>query len=102
MMQSKACEPFELDYWAEQAGVSTYYFCRLFKRDTQMTPMEFITLCRLQLSKQLLLDHKEMTIKEIALKAGYPSISYFNKRFLKHEGMTPTNYRELYPFKSQK
>src|SRR3954453_14066370 len=59
LMQSKACEPFELDFWAEQAGVSTYYFCRLFKRATQMTPMAFITLCRLQMSKQWLLDNKE-------------------------------------------
>ena len=99
MMQSKASEPFDLDYWAEQVGVSTYYFCRLFKRDTQMTPMAFITLCRLQMSKQWILDKKDMTIKEIALKAGYPSISYFNKRFLEHEGMTPTAYRQLYHIK---
>ncbi|WP_299089635.1 helix-turn-helix domain-containing protein [uncultured Metabacillus sp.] len=96
LMQRKACEPFELDYWAEQAGVSTYYFCRLFKRATQMTPMAFITLCRLQMSKQWLLDHKDMTIKDIAYKAGYPSISYFNKRFLEQEGMTPTEYRKLF------
>ena len=102
LMQSKACEPFELDFWAEQAGVSTYYFCRLFKRATQMTPMAFITLCRLQMSKEWLLDKTEMTIRDIALKAGYPSISYFNKRFLEHEGMTPTEYRQLYPFKAQK
>lgn len=95
-MQRRACEPFELEYWAKQTGVSTYYFCRLFKRATQMTPMQFITLCRLQMSKQWLLDKKDMTIKEIALKAGYPSISYFNKRFLEQEGMTPTEYRMLF------
>lgn len=102
IMQSRACEPFELDYWAEQTGVSTYYFCRLFKRATQMTPMQFITLCRLQMSKQWLLDNKEMTIKEIAQKAGYPSISYFNKRFIEQEGMTPTEYRMLYDNKIEK
>ncbi|MFC0470768.1 helix-turn-helix transcriptional regulator [Halalkalibacter kiskunsagensis] len=96
LMQRKAGEPFELNYWAREAGVSTYYFCRLFKRATQMTPMTFITLCRLQLSKQLLVDNKEITIKEIAEKVGYPSISYFNKRFIEHEGMTPTEYRNLY------
>jgi AraC-like DNA-binding protein len=100
LMQRKACEPFELEYWAEQAGVSTYYFCRLFKRATQMTPMAFITLCRLQMSKQWLLDNKEMTIKEIAFKAGYPSISYFNKRFLEQEGKTPTEYRQLFHHKT--
>jgi AraC-like DNA-binding protein len=96
LMQKKACEPFELDYWAERAGVSTYYFCRLFKRATQMTPMMFITLCRLQVSKQLLIENKEITVKEIAEKTGYPSISYFNKRFLEYEGMTPTEYRQLH------
>ncbi|PAD70299.1 AraC family transcriptional regulator [Bacillus sp. 7586-K] len=96
LMQQKACDPFDLEYWAEQAGVSTYYFCRLFKRATQMTPMEFITLCRLQQSKQWLLENKEMTVKEIAMKAGYPSISYFNKRFLEQEGKTPTEYRQLF------
>ena len=96
IMQARASEPFDLDYWANSIDVSTYYFCRLFKRATQMTPMTFVTLCRLQLSKQLLLDNKLMPIKEVAESAGYPSISYFNKRFLEHEGMTPTEYRQLY------
>ncbi|WP_062049485.1 AraC family transcriptional regulator [Bacillus sp. JCM 19034] len=95
-MQEKACEPFDLDYWAKQANVTNYYFCRLFKRTTQMTPMAFITLCRLQRSKQLLLANKKMTVKEIAELSGYSSVSYFNKRFMEHEGITPTKYRQIY------
>ncbi|MFH5184535.1 helix-turn-helix domain-containing protein [Paenibacillus sp. TAB 01] len=95
-MQEQACRPFELDYWAAQAGVSTYYFCKLFRKVTQMTPMTFVTLCRLQLSKQWLLEKRELTVKQIANDAGYPSVSYFNKRFLEHEGLTPTDYRLLY------
>jgi len=95
-MQSEAAQPFDLDYWAGIAGVSTYYFCRLFRKATQMTPMTFITLCRLQLSKRLLLEKEELTVREIAEQTGYPSISYFNKRFLEQEGMTPTEYRELF------
>ncbi len=95
-MQEKAPEPFDLVYWAKQTGVSTYYFCRLFKRVTQMTPMAFITLCRLQWSKQLLLEEKELTVKEIAERSGYPNPSYFNKLFLENEGMTPTKYRQMY------
>lgn len=96
LMQQQACEPFVLDYWAKEAGVSTYYFCRLFKQATSMTPMSFITLCRLQQSKQWLLDHRNMNVKDIAERAGYPSTSYFNKIFLKQEGLTPTKYRELH------
>jgi AraC-like DNA-binding protein len=58
--------------------------------------MDFITLCRLQAAKQWLLERKETTIREIAMDAGYPSVSYFNRRFLQHEGVTPTAYRQLY------
>jgi len=101
LMQRNASKPFELDYWADKANVSTYYFCRLFKQATQMTPMAFITLCRLQKSKQLLLDKKELAIKEIAQETGYQSISYFNKRFLEQEGMTPSEYRQLYFYGDQ-
>lgn len=95
-MKGRAPEVFDLEYWAREAGVSTYYFCRLFKRVTQMTPMAFITLCRLQWSKQLLLEEKHLTVKEIAEKSGYMNPSYFNKVFLENEGMTPTKYREMY------
>jgi AraC-like DNA-binding protein len=96
VMQSEACEPFELDRWAESVGVSTYYFCKLFRKATQMTPMDFITRCRLQSAKQWLLERKEAAIGDIARDAGYPSASYFNKRFLEYEGMTPSQYRILY------
>ncbi|KPV58824.1 AraC family transcriptional regulator [Paenibacillus sp. A3] len=95
-MQRDACLPFDLQHWADRAGVSSYYFCRLFKKATHLTPMTFITLCRLQNSKQWLLEQPQLTVKEIAERAGYPSVSYYNKRFLEQEGMTPTEYRQLY------
>ncbi|WP_019533712.1 AraC family transcriptional regulator [Paenibacillus ginsengihumi] len=95
-MQREACEPFDLSRWAAEAGVSSHYFCKLFKKTTQMSPMTFITLCRMQRAKQWLLEEKELTVREIAGKAGYPNVSYFNKRFLEQEGMTPTEYRQLY------
>ncbi|SHN17345.1 AraC family transcriptional regulator [Gracilibacillus kekensis] len=95
-MQLKAPEAFDLKYWAKETGVSTYYFCRLFKRVTQMTPMAFVTLCRLQWSKKLLIEEKNLTIKEIAERSGYLNPSYYNKLFLENEGLTPTKYRQMY------
>jgi AraC-like DNA-binding protein len=96
LIQQEASKPFELEYWAGQAEVSTYYFCKLFRKVTQMTPMTFVKLCRLQLAKQWLLEKRELTIRQIAQDSGYPSTSYFNKRFLEQEGMTPSEYRDLY------
>lgn len=96
VMQKEACEPFQLEEWARLAGVTTYYFCKLFRSVMEMTPMDFITRCRLQTAKQWLLERPDTAIGQIAAEAGYPSVSYFNKRFMSHEGMTPTAYRQLY------
>ncbi|WP_042167791.1 helix-turn-helix transcriptional regulator [Paenibacillus gorillae] len=96
LMQQEAVQPFVLDEWADRLGVTTYYFCKLFKSATRMTPMAFITRCRLQAAKQWLLEREDISIGQIAEEAGYPSVSYFNKRFMEHEGMTPTAYRRLY------
>ncbi|WP_409341194.1 helix-turn-helix domain-containing protein [Paenibacillus sp. MBLB4367] len=93
LIQQQAHLPFELSEWAAKAGVSVYYFCRLFRKLTQMTPMEFVTLCRLQRAKQLLLEKIDWPVKQISALSGYSNPSYFNKRFLEQEGMTPTEYR---------
>jgi AraC-like DNA-binding protein len=99
LMQQSACEPFSLEEWAHKAGISVHYFCKLFRKTTSMTPLDFITLCRIQTAKQWLIEQPNWHIKKIAREAGYPSTSYFNQRFLKREGMTPSEYRRLY-FKS--
>lgn len=96
IMQQEAAQPFILEQWAKRAGVSTYYFCKLFRSVMEMTPMDFITRCRLQMAKQWLLERKETNIGQIAADVGYPSVSYFNKRFMEHEGMTPTVYRQIH------
>jgi AraC-like DNA-binding protein len=96
LMQKKACEPFLLEEWAQQIGVSTHYFCKLFRKSTSMTPLSFITLCRMQFAKQWLIEQTKLSIKDIAVRAGYPNASYFNLRFLEHEDMTPSEYRSLY------
>ncbi|WP_411345362.1 AraC family transcriptional regulator [Paenibacillus sp. WLX1005] len=95
-MQQEACEPFLLQDWAERAGVSEYYFCKLFKTLTEMTPLEFITRSRLQMAKQWLLERPDRNIGQIAADAGYPSVSYFNRQFMARESMTPSEYRKLY------
>lgn len=93
LIQQQAHLPFELQEWADRAGVSVYYFCRLFRKVTHMTPMAFVTLCRLQKAKQLLLERSAWPVKRIAEESGYANASYFNKRFLEQEGLTPTEYR---------
>lgn len=96
IMQASAAEPFELDYWAEQAGVTPHYFCKLFRKATGIKPMDFITMCRIQNAKQLLIENSRLQVQEIARQVGYPSISYFNQRFMQFEGVTPGQYRKKF------
>lgn len=95
-MQEAASEPFLLKGWADQAGVSPHYFCKMFRKANKMTPLEFVTLCRIRQAKQLLLDGRDLSVGEIAETCGYPSASYFIKQFKRHEGVTPAAYRELH------
>ncbi|WP_020617914.1 helix-turn-helix transcriptional regulator [Paenibacillus daejeonensis] len=93
LMQKKAHLPFVLEAWAEQAGYTPNYFCSLFKKVTRMTPVSYMTKCRIQLSKHLLVQQPVIPIKEVAINSGYPGLSYFNKKFMASEGMTPGEFR---------
>ncbi|MGF7145730.1 AraC-like DNA-binding protein [Anaerotaenia torta] len=95
-MRESSAQPFDLKYWAEELKISTYYFCKMFKKATGMSPTNFIMLCRLQKSKQLLMEERDWTVKRVALECGYPSISYFGRIFLENEGMTPAQYRRKF------
>lgn len=93
-MRELSAKPFTLKYWADKLNISTYYFCKMFKKTTGMSPSNFVMLCRLQKSKQLLIEKRDWTVKQIALECGYPSISYFGRLFLQNEGLTPAEYRK--------
>ena len=58
-----------------------------------MTPVSYITKCRIQLSKHLLVKQPVIPIKEVAITSGYPGLSYFNKKFMEAEEMTPGEFR---------
>lgn len=96
LMQKNAHLPYILEEWADKAKLTPNYFCSLFKKVTRMSPLTYITKCRIQKSKQMLLIDPQMQIKEIAIDSGYPSFSYFNKIFMEMEGITPGEFRKIH------
>jgi len=92
-MQHECGQPFILEDWAQRSGLTPNYFCSLFKKTTGMTPVTYITKCRMQKSKLLLLNQPDLPIKDVAMQSGYPSVSYFNKKFMEFEGKTPGEFR---------
>jgi len=80
---------------SEMAGVlnlSQYHFCRLFKQLTGITPHQYLTRCRIDQAKQLLLETK-LTITEVAFEVGFTNHSSFTRLFRQYVGVTPKVFR---------
>jgi len=85
---------FESPYLAELCHVSYGHFCRSFKKNYNMRPLEYVRKLRIQESKRLLISKPDMTVEEISEAVGYTSPSYFIKNFKEVEKITPTQFRK--------
>lgn len=94
-IEENLADELSLDTLAEKLHISKYYLCHLFKKQTGFTISGFITARRLSLAKSLLIN-TDKPILQISSECGVSSQSYFGKLFLKHEGITPSEYRNRY------
>jgi AraC family transcriptional regulator of adaptative response/methylated-DNA-[protein]-cysteine methyltransferase len=95
---TKACRIIEesetvpgLKDLAERVGLSTYYFHRVFKQVTGLTPREYAAAHRSKRVRHEL--GRTPTVTEAIFDAGYNSSSRFYEKSNDLLGMTPTNYR---------
>lgn len=77
---------------ADMAGLSLYHFTRKYKKETGVTPHQFLLSTRMSAAKYYL-SNTSMTIKEIALSCGFEDESTFCYSFRKREGKTPKQFR---------
>ena len=84
---------FSIERLAEELKISTTYLRREFCRATGMSPIAYLKDTRLREASRLLLAN-DLTVKEIAERCGYSSISYFIQDFHKKMGESPSQYRQ--------
>ncbi|MGK0237527.1 MAG: AraC-like DNA-binding protein/ligand-binding sensor protein [Candidatus Pelagisphaera sp.] len=82
-----------LEEAAKAVNTSVRYFCKVFKKSTSMTFVDYLTRLRIEKSKNLLLNPNKR-ISEIAYEVGFESLTQFNRSFKKLSGQTPTQYRK--------
>jgi AraC family L-rhamnose operon regulatory protein RhaS len=63
-----------------------------------MTPIEYLTHCRVEAASRLLLDQPEMNITDVAFSCGFNSSQYFATVFQAHQGCSPSEFRNLHSF----
>jgi AraC-like DNA-binding protein len=77
---------------AALAGISPFYFHRLFAEAFNETPHEFVTRLRIDHAKKLLLAGNH-SVTDICLDAGYESLGSFSARFHSLTGLSPAAFR---------
>ena len=86
-------DPIDLDKVAQAMHVSTFYFCKMFKKATGLTFTEYLSRVRVEKAKHLLLN-PHLRVSEIAYDVGFQSLTHFNRVFRQVVGQSPTDYRE--------
>lgn len=84
---------WSIEEMSQSAGVGVTRFTYHCKRITNLTPMKYLVLKRIEKSKKLLEEEIKLTIVDIAYQCGFASSQYFSTVFKKHEKCTPKEYR---------
>lgn len=92
-IDSHYAEALNLSDIASSVGFSKYHFSRLFKQYTNCTLGDYICRRRIKAAEELL-EQPELSITEVAMKSGFPSISTFNRLFKQSKGCSPSQFRE--------
>jgi AraC family transcriptional regulator len=77
---------------AAVAQISPFYFSRLFKQSTGLSPHQYLLRQRIERAKELLADPSRR-VAEVSYELGFPHQSHFTTVFGKLEGVTPRAYQ---------
>lgn len=93
-MRQHLAEPLQLADLARVAPFSPFYFHRLFRDVTTMTPARFLAALRMAEARRLLL-HTNRTVTAISRCVGYTSTATFTTQFSRLVGTTPGYFRQV-------
>ena len=82
----------DLDELCESAGISRFYFCRLFKLVWGISPCQYLKQKKLEFARKEILSGK--TIAEVSFFVGFSEVAAFSKAFKQHYGCTPRDLKK--------
>lgn len=94
-------ERITLDELSDISGISKKYLCRVFKKYTSKTPINYINELRIENAcYEMTVNGKNVT--EAAYGNGFEDLSYFSKLFKEHKGMSPSKYKSSHMRKNNR
>lgn len=95
LMHARLSEDISLEELAAEAGLSQYHFARMFKHSIGAPPRAYLTRLRMQKACDLL-ERTDLSIMDIAFEVGYSSSQVLARVFIKHQHMSPSDYRRAF------
>ena len=97
-----ACEFLEQNYMgsitleelSRRAGLSKYYFLRLFTKQQGISPYSYLEAIRIEKAKKLL--EQGVLPVDAALQTGFSDQSHFSNFFKRFIGLTPRQYMRIF------
>ena len=84
---------FTLSRAAELAGITPARLTGEFKTKMGMTPMDYLTMLRMEEAKRLL-RQTDLSVSDVCRQSGYADASSFTRRFKQYANVTPLQYRQ--------
>lgn len=88
-------ETLRLEDVSSAVGFNATYFSSLFKKETGMNYMDYLTELRMTKAKELL-SESDLSLADVAEQVGYNDLKYFSRLFKKAAGINPSEYKKLY------
>jgi AraC-like DNA-binding protein len=92
-IENSFTEKIDLEKLSKIAGFSKGHFCRLFKRITGMSAIDYINNLRINKAFDLL-KSSDLNITEIALSCGFSDSNYFSRIFKNHKKISPMQMKK--------
>jgi transcriptional regulator GlxA family with amidase domain len=88
-------ESLSVEHLAEIAGMSARNFSRMFAKEMNVTPAEFVQRARIDAARNLL-EGSGLALKTIAYRCGFGSAARMRLVFAQRLGVTPNQYRDSF------
>jgi AraC family L-rhamnose operon regulatory protein RhaS len=87
-----AASDWDLAAMARQCGLSRSQFSAYCQELTGLTPVQYLTQCRVEMAAHMLAGQPHLTITEVAYACGFNSSQYFATVFRSVKGCPPSAY----------
>lgn len=91
-IQNNLHTPLSLQGIAGQFSISAFYLNSIFKQVQGITLMRYVTMQRIEVAKQILVEGKER-VGEVASLVGFSNARSFGTIFQRHTGQSPNEFR---------